>query len=98
MGRMLPRSSVLGFGAAMIGGGLLLTHAGCTLGAGLRLIVPGMLLIGAIIGERWRYPRLQEGPSGTGWIATGECFVDPESGRLVTVVDRASTGERRYVG
>jgi hypothetical protein len=97
MGRMWLRGAVLGFGAAMIAGGLLLTQAGCTRGAGLPFIVPGVLLIAAVIGERWRYRRLQAGPPGSGWIATGERFVDPESGRLVTVFYRASTGERRYV-
>jgi hypothetical protein len=94
---MLLRIALLGLGAAMVGGGMLLTHAGCTLGVGLRLIFPGLLLIGAVIGERWRYQRLQARRPGSGWIATHERFVDPESGKLVTVFYRASTGERRYV-
>jgi hypothetical protein len=92
------RAAVLGLGAAMIGGGLLLTRAGCGLGAGLRLAVPGLLLIAAIIGERWRYRRLQTARPGPEWLATDERFVDPESGRQVTVFYRKSTGERRYVG
>jgi hypothetical protein len=91
------RIALLGLGAAMVGCGILLTYAGCTLGIVLSLTVPGLLLIGAVVGERWRYRRLQAGRPGPGWIATDERFVDPESGKLVTVFYRASTGERRYV-
>jgi hypothetical protein len=97
MSRALLRIAVLGLGAAMIAGGLLLMRVGCTLGVGLRLAVPGLLLIGAVIGERWRYQRLQGSRPGAGWIATDERFVDPESGKLVTVFYQPSTGERRYV-
>lgn len=82
----------------MVGGGLLLLLAGRAPGVTLRLAVPGLLLIAALLCERWRYQRLhREGP-GNGWIATEERFVDPESGKLVTVFYRPSTGERRYVG
>jgi hypothetical protein len=94
----LLRAAVLGLGAALIGGGLWLMQAGCGLGAGLRLAIPGLLLIAPIIGERWRYRRLQTARPGPEWLATDERFVDPESGRLVTVFYRKSTGERRYVG
>ena len=37
------------------------------------------------------------GPPGAGWVATKERFVDPESGKLVTVFYQPATGERRYV-
>jgi hypothetical protein len=98
MTRTVLRAVVLSLGAVMIGGGLLLLRAGCGPGVALRLAVPGLLLIAALLCERWRYQRLHlEGP-GAGWIATDERFVDPESGKLVTVFFRPSTGERRYVG
>jgi len=56
-----------------------------------------LLLIGLAI-ERWRYKRLAARPPGPEWQATGERFVDPETGRLVTVYFQPATGERRYVG
>jgi hypothetical protein len=37
-------------------------------------------------------------PAGLGLRPTHERFVDPETGRLVTVWFDAATGERRYVG
>jgi hypothetical protein len=97
MSRVLLRRAVLGLGAALVAGGLLLIRAGCPLGVGLRLAIPGLMLIAAVIGERWRYRRLETGRPGSGWIATDERFVDPESGKLVTVFYRPATGERRYV-
>jgi hypothetical protein len=98
MRRGVLRMAVLGLGAALAGGGLWLIVAGCPLGFGLRLAIPGLVLIGAVIGERWRYRRVHAARPGPEWVATGERFVDPESGKLVTVFYRPSTGERRYVG
>ena len=36
-------------------------------------------------------------PSGTNWRPTDEKFVDPETGKLVTVWFDPRTGDRRYV-
>jgi hypothetical protein len=36
-------------------------------------------------------------PNGAGWRATDERFVDPETGKLVTVWFAPGSGERRYV-
>lgn len=36
-------------------------------------------------------------PSGGSWRPTDERFVDPETGKLVTVWFNAGSGERRYV-
>jgi hypothetical protein len=71
--------------------------AGCTLGAILRLAVPGLVLLFALVVERWRYKPVTGHPAGADWVATNECFVDQESGKLVTVFYQPSTGERRYV-
>jgi hypothetical protein len=95
--RVLLRRAVLGFGGALILGGLMLMASGCPPGVGMRLAVPGLVLIAAVIGERWRYTRLETGRPGSGWVATDERFLDPESGKLVTVFYRPATGERRYV-
>lgn len=43
------------------------------------------------------YGRASAKPASNNWRATGEKFVDPESGRLVTVWFDPETGERRYV-
>ena len=91
------RAVVLGLGAAMLGGGIWLCRAAAP-GVGLRLLIPGLVLIAALLIERWRYRCLAGDRPGPGWVATGERFIDPESGRLVTVFYRPSTGERRYVG
>ena len=68
-----------------------------SVGLMLRLALPGLLLIGAALFERWRYKRLQEDRPGPNWVATDERFIDPESGRNVTVYCDPGTGERRYV-
>lgn len=36
-------------------------------------------------------------PHGAGWRSTDERFIDPESGKLVTVWFDSATGQRRYV-
>ena len=47
--------------------------------------------------ERWRYKPLTDARLGPDWVATDERFVDPETGKLVTVYYHPATGERRYV-
>ena len=84
-------------GLALLVGAAGFASAGCGIGVTLRLALPGLLLIGAALFERWRYKRLAGSRPGPGWIATDERFVDPESGKLVTVYYRPTTGERRYV-
>jgi hypothetical protein len=71
--------------------------AGCTLGATLRLAVPGLVLLFALVVERWRYKPVTCRPPGADWVPIQERFVDPESGKLVTVFYQPATGERRYV-
>jgi hypothetical protein len=73
------------------------TIAGCSLGVVLRLGVPGFVLLLALVVERWRYKPVTGHPPRAGWVPTNERFVDPESGRLVTVFYQPATGERRYV-
>jgi hypothetical protein len=55
-----------------------------------------ILLLAALF-ERWRYKLLAARPPGPDWQDTGERFVDPESGKLVTVYFHPTTGERRYI-
>jgi hypothetical protein len=75
------------------------------LGAYLCATVPGrggipalaggtLVLIGTLF-ERWRYKNRNVSADGN-WQATGERFVDPETGREMEVLYDPDTGERRY--
>lgn len=66
---------------------------GGAIGAGVWAVI---LLLAALF-ERWQYKPLGPRPPGPDWQDTGERFVDPETGKLVTVYFHPSTGERRYI-
>jgi hypothetical protein len=83
-------------GVLLAAAGLLIV-AGCTIGVTLRLAVPGLVLLFGLIVERWRCKPMVARRPGPDWVPTKERFVDPESGKLVTVFYQPSTGERRYV-
>ena len=61
---------------------------------------PSLIMIGTILAltlfERFRYKPLADRPP-PGWQATGERFIDPESGKAVTVYYDPKSGERQYV-
>ena len=57
----------------------------------------GALLFVGLVFERWRYKPLTGDRLGPDWVATDERFIDPETGKLVTVYYHPATGERRYV-
>jgi hypothetical protein len=90
------RTVVCVIGALFAAGALALATLRCFPAAGMLAGWALILLVGLLI-ERWRYKRLDSNRPGPEWVATHERFVDPETGRLVTVYYRASTGERRYV-
>jgi uncharacterized protein (DUF58 family) len=90
------RAALLVIGLGLLVKAAALAFAGCGPGA-LWLAVLALVLIGAALIERWRYKRLAASRPGPEWVATDERFVDPESGRFVTVYYRPATGERRYV-
>jgi hypothetical protein len=86
---------------AMIGGlfaaGALGLAALCRYpGAAMLAVWAAILLVGLLV-ERWRYKKLSATPPGPDWQQTDERFVDPETGKLVTVYFHPATGERRYV-
>ena len=91
------RAALIAIGLALMVAAVAFARAGCGLGLTLRLALPGLLLVGAVLFERWRYKRLASGRPGPEWVETDERFVDPESGNLVTVYYHPPTGERRYV-
>jgi len=63
----------------------------------LAYAVMGALLLAGTIYERIRYKPVEPVAPGPGWEATGERFVDNETGKLVTVYIQPRTGERKYV-
>ena len=86
---------------AIIGGvlavaALALAARRCFPAAGMLAFWATVLLVGLLI-ERWRYKPLVERRPGPEWTATDERFVDPETGKLVTVYYHPASGERRYV-
>lgn len=68
-------------------------------------VIPGLFglagcalfLIVALAIERWRYKPVLSAPPGPEWRANGEQFMDPETGRKVTVYEDPATGKRAYV-
>jgi hypothetical protein len=88
------RTAVLIFGCLV----LLLGAGLCTLGVGFggvqTLIVGAIFVLGTLF-ERWRYNN-KNAPVDADWQATGERFVNPESGKQMEVFYDARSGERQY--
>ena len=86
------RSWALGAGAIVAVCGVLLWSAG----GGVMLLIFGVLMAVTAVLEPI-YGRAGARPLDHRWKATGERFVDPETGKLVTVWFDPQSGERRYV-
>ncbi|MBV8665114.1 MAG: hypothetical protein JO269_01395 [Burkholderiaceae bacterium] len=87
------RLALLVFAALLSVAGLFCLSSGY--GHGLPMTVWGVILLLAVLFERWRY---QQSHNANGaWQETGERFIDPESGRLTKVLYDPHSGERRYV-
>ena len=65
-------------------------------GGGVMIFVFGVLIMITLVLEPI-YGKASGKPLGGKWRATDERFVDPETGRLVTVWFDPGSGERRYV-
>jgi hypothetical protein len=79
--------------------GVLLAVCGIALwanGGGWMLLIVGAVVIVTVLLEPV-YGRATNRPVGGNWRATDEKFVDPESGKLLTVWFDPATGDRRYV-
>jgi len=90
------RTIVCVIGGLLAAGALALAALRCFPPAGLLGIWAAILLVGLLI-ERWRYQKLSAAPPGPDWQRTDERFVDPETGKLITVYFHPPTGERRYI-
>jgi hypothetical protein len=96
MTRSAVRAALYIIGGLLVVGGIALAVIGCfPPAAGLALW--GIILIIGLLIERWRYKPLAARSPGPDWTATDERFVDPETGKLVTVYYHPGSGERRYV-
>lgn len=83
---------------ALIAGGVIAVGGALLWGGGggpIVFIFGALMMITAALEPV--YGRAKGKPNGAGWRATDERFVDPETGKLVTVWFDPSTGERRYV-
>lgn len=63
----------------------------------IQLAVLGAVLVAAVLFERWRYSRPARGRPDPQWQATGERFIDPETGKRMAVYFDPETGRRLYV-
>jgi hypothetical protein len=90
------RSLVMAAGAALLAGGILCLRYG-VVPPGLMLTLWGVVILAGSLYERFRYKPLEAAPLGRDWSRTPERFIDPETGRPVTVYVEAGTGSRKYV-
>jgi hypothetical protein len=90
---MTLRAALMAVSILMLGGGIGALVAGCH---AWPLTVWGAIVFLALLFERWRY-RASAVPASEAEIATGERFIDPETGAVKEVIYDEKTGERRYV-
>ena len=96
MNRSALRAALYALGGLSIAGAVVLALLGCGLAA-LGLAGWALVLIIGLMIERWRYKPLAERSPGPDWTVTDERFVDPETGKMVTVYYHPGSGQRRYV-
>lgn len=86
----------------MVGGGLIATGLVALVNTAwpvaIFCLVWGAIIVFGIVYERYAYKKiLDRMPEGKGWSRTGERFIDPGTGKTVTVYVKSFTGERAYV-
>ncbi len=91
------RNIVLVLGGVLVATGLVaLVNAAWTFAT--FCLVWGAILVFGIVYERTAYKKILDRiPDGKGWTRTNERFVDPGTGKTVTVYVKSFTGERAYV-
>jgi hypothetical protein len=88
------RTAVLIFGFGVLALGAYLCTKGVAHG-GIQVLVGGAIFVMGTLFERWRYNNKNASLEGD-WQATGERFVDPETGKNMEVLYDPQSGERRY--
>jgi uncharacterized membrane protein HdeD (DUF308 family) len=88
------RRAVLIFGCLLLVLGAYLCTKSVLCG-GIQTLLAGALLILGTVFERWRYNNKNASSDGE-WQATGERFVDPETGKHMEVWYDPQSGERQY--
>jgi hypothetical protein len=96
MSRPALRTIVAILGGLFTAGALTLAVLHCFAPAAVLAVWALILQIGLAV-EHWRYQPLASRPPGPDWQCTAERFLDPETGKLVTVYFHPATGERRYI-
>jgi hypothetical protein len=91
------RATVFGAGCVLLAAAISLLLNGACIPAIFWTLFLGLALTLGLVWERRRYKELVPKPAGPGWIATEERFVDPATGRNVTVWYQPATGRRQYV-
>ena len=66
-------------------------------GAGIGLLIFGLVLLVALLIERHRYKRIVDAAPGPEWEPTGERFIDSGSDMAVQVYSHRRSGKRIYV-
>ncbi|HEY2110193.1 MAG TPA: hypothetical protein VGH25_00550 [Dongiaceae bacterium] len=84
-------------GLTALGAWLIFLVGGGPLPVIVWLLGLGLILTLGVAYERVRYKSLAAHRPGPGWERTEERFLDPATGKQVTVYFRAADGERMYV-
>ena len=84
-------------GLAALVAGLTFLVSGGPLPVIVWLLGLGLILTLGVAYERVHYKSLATHRPGSGWEKTEERFLDPATGKQVTVYFRAADGERMYV-
>ena len=88
------RTAVLIFGCVILALGAFLFTL-CPACGGIQTLIFGALLVLGTLFERWRYNN-KNAALDADWQATGERFVDPETGKNMEVLYDPRSGERQY--
>lgn len=89
------RSLIIAVGAALtVAGGIMLMFG---VAGGIGCLIAGIVVVVGTLFEQVIYKRVHGGAPGPGWVRTAERFVDPATGKTVTVYEQPKTGERAYI-
>jgi hypothetical protein len=94
---LMLRIGLFLLGLAALVAGLAFLVGGGPLPVIIWLLGLGLILTLGVAYERVRYKSIAAHRPGAGWERTEERFIDPATGKPVTVYFRAADGERIYV-